>query len=208
MKQILIRDEHSRIRNTAKKSNDLLWIWNWTLGGGLPGARGCLHGGGGGQDHEGQAAQAPEALHWPVPAASHQNARIQVNYTGVRVRYVPMIWKGKASVWLFKKKIDFTLPIIKVKYGIDPEPEPEGLEGKPWSRILYVIKDPHGEYQGFGSGSGSVLDPYSIGPVDPDPDPYSESGSGSRRAKWPTKVEKIHVLKCWMASFVSWRLLL
>ncbi len=33
--------------------------------------------------------------------------------------------------------------------------------------------------QGFGSGSG--LDPYSIGPVDPDP--YSESGSGSRRAK-------------------------
>ncbi len=30
--------------------------------------------------------------------------------------------------------------------------------------------------QGFGSGSG--LDPYSIGPVDPDP--YSESGSGSR----------------------------
>jgi hypothetical protein len=35
------------------------------------------------------------------------------------------------------------------------------------------------EKQGFGSGS--VLDPYSIGPVDPDP--YSESGSGSRRAK-------------------------
>ena len=30
-------------------------------------------------------------------------------------------------------------------------------------------------------GSGSVLDPYSIGSVDPDP--YSESGSGSRRAK-------------------------
>jgi hypothetical protein len=33
--------------------------------------------------------------------------------------------------------------------------------------------------QGFGSGSG--LDPDSIGPVDPDPD--SESGSGFRRAK-------------------------
>jgi hypothetical protein len=25
--------------------------------------------------------------------------------------------------------------------------------------------------QGFGSGSGSGLDPYSIGPVDPDPGP-------------------------------------
>ncbi len=37
--------------------------------------------------------------------------------------------------------------------------------------------------QGFGSGSG--LDPYSIGPVDPDP--YSESGSGSRRAKMTNK---------------------
>jgi len=33
-----------------------------------------------------------------------------------------------------------------------------------------------------------------------DPDPGGQ--------KWPTKVEKIHVLKCWMASFVSWRLLL
>ncbi len=54
--------------------------------------------------------------------------------------------------------------------------------------------------QGFGSGSG--LDPYSIGPVDPDPDP--DPGG----QKWPTKVEKIHVLKCWMASFVSCRLLL
>ncbi len=34
----------------------------------------------------------------------------------------------------------------------------------------------------------------------PDPDPGGQ--------KWPTKVEKIHVLKCWMASFVSCRLLL
>jgi hypothetical protein len=64
--------------------------------------------------------------------------------------------------------------------------------------------------QGFGSGSGSGLDPYSIGPVDPDPDPYSESGSGSRRAKMTHKSrkKKIDVLKCWMASFVSCRLLL
>jgi hypothetical protein len=36
--------------------------------------------------------------------------------------------------------------------------------------------------------------------TDPDPDPGWQ--------KWPTKVEKIHVLKCWMASFVSWRFLL
>ncbi len=42
--------------------------------------------------------------------------------------------------------------------------------------------------QGFGSGS--VLDPYSIGPVDPDPDPYSESGSGSRRANMTLKSRK------------------
>ncbi len=59
-------------------------------------------------------------------------------------------------------------------------------------------------------GSGSGLDPYSIGPVDPDP--YSESGSGSRRAKMTHKSRKkfvkVHVLKCWMASFESWRLLL
>ncbi len=52
-------------------------------------------------------------------------------------------------------------------------------------------------------GSGSVLDPYSIGSVDPDP--YSESGSGSRRAKMThksrKKLVKVHVLKCWMASF-------
>jgi hypothetical protein len=58
---------------------------------------------------------------------------------------------------------------------------------------------------GSGTGSGSVLDPYSIGSVDPDPDPYSESGSGSRRAKMThksrKKLVKVHVLKCWMASF-------
>ncbi len=41
--------------------------------------------------------------------------------------------------------------------------------------------------QGFESGSGSRLDPYSIGPV---PDPYSESGSGSRRAKITHKSRK------------------
>ncbi len=56
-----------------------------------------------------------------------------------------------------------------------------------------------------GCGSGSVLDPYLIGSVDPDP--YSESGSGSRRAKMThksrKKLVKVHVLKCWMASFES-----
>jgi hypothetical protein len=46
--------------------------------------------------------------------------------------------------------------------------------------------------QGCGSGTGSILDPYSIGSVDPDPDPYSESGSGSgsRRAKMTHKSRK------------------
>jgi hypothetical protein len=38
--------------------------------------------------------------------------------------------------------------------------------------VAHIIADPD-------PGSGSVLDPYSIGSVDPDP--YSESGSGSRR---------------------------
>jgi hypothetical protein len=56
---------------------------------------------------------------------------------------------------------------------------------------------------GSGTGSGSVLDPYSIGSVDPDP--YSESGS--RRAKIThksrKKLVKVHVLKCWMASYES-----
>ncbi len=42
--------------------------------------------------------------------------------------------------------------------------------------------------QGFGSGSG--LDPDSIGPVDPDPDSESGSGSGSRRAKMTHKSRK------------------
>ncbi len=64
-----------------------------------------------------------------------------------------------------------------------------------------------GFLQGFGSGSG--LDPYSIGPVDPDP--YSESGSGSRRAKITHKSRKnscfevLDGLFCELqASYVTW----
>jgi hypothetical protein len=52
-----------------------------------------------------------------------------------------------------------------------------------------------------GCGAGSGLDPDSIGSVDP------ESGSGSRRAKMTHKSRekfvKVHVLKCWMASFAD-----
>ncbi len=55
-----------------------------------------------------------------------------------------------------------------------------------WKKSSNIIS----KIQGFGSGSGSVLDPCSIGPVDPDPDPYSESGSGSRRAKMTHKCRK------------------
>jgi hypothetical protein len=56
-----------------------------------------------------------------------------------------------------------------------------------WSISLPLDPDPHCQDQGCGSGPGSVLDPYSIGSVDPDP--YSEygSGSGSRRAKMTQK---------------------
>ncbi len=63
-------------------------------------------------------------------------------------------------------------------------------EGEPrWVSSGFRIPNPYfrelGVYQ--GCGSVSVLDPYSIGYVDPDPDPYSESGSGSRRAKMTHK---------------------
>ncbi len=44
--------------------------------------------------------------------------------------------------------------------------------------------------QGFGSRSGSVLDPDSIRSVEPDPYPESRSGSGSRRAKMTHKSRK------------------
>ncbi len=39
-------------------------------------------------------------------------------------------------------------------------------------------------------GSGSVLDPYSIGRLDPDPEFEYGSGSGSRRAKMTHKSRK------------------
>ncbi len=91
-----------------------------------------------------------------------------------------------------------------------------------WTNILHLLEKAEmfticlgklAPVQGCGSGSGtrsgSVLDSYSIGYVDPDPDPYSESGSrsGSRRTKMThksrKKLVKVHVLKCWMASFES-----
>ncbi len=86
------------------------------------------------------------------------------------------------------------------------EPDPE-----PYSKLNKISsKKARNFMQGFGSGSG--LDSDSIGPVDPDPDSESGSGSGSRRAKMTHKSRKkfvkVHVLKCWMASFESWRLLL
>jgi hypothetical protein len=72
-------------------------------------------------------------------------------------------------------------------------------------RALSYIRS-HSCKQGCGSG----LDPDSIGSVDPDRNPDPDQGG----KKWPTKVEnfvknlKVHVLKCWMASFENWRLLL
>ncbi len=75
---------------------------------------------------------------------------------------------------------------------------------------LFLVKSVP-KKQGFGSGSvsGSVLDPYSIGPLDPDPEFEYGSGSGSRRAKMTHKSRKNSCFEVfWMASFVSWRLLL
>jgi hypothetical protein len=54
--------------------------------------------------------------------------------------------------------------------------------------ITSTLSNKLGERQGFGSGSG--LDPYSIGPVDPDPCSESGTGSGSRRAKITHKSRK------------------
>jgi hypothetical protein len=55
-----------------------------------------------------------------------------------------------------------------------------GSHADPRSKVKKEL-DMWKKNQGCGSGSGSVLDPYSIGSMDPDPE--SGSGSGSRRAK-------------------------
>jgi hypothetical protein len=62
------------------------------------------------------------------------------------------------------------------------------------------IPDPGSRDQ---KGTGSRIRNIDI----PDPGPDFFPGSGSRRAKMTHKVEKkfvkVHVLKCWMASFES-----
>ncbi len=98
--------------------------------------------------------------------------------------------------------------LLKVPVGSRPRapapaPVPAPAAGPARSRRRVTTGRPHGlrdelhdsgktidaENTFFqGSGSGSGLDPYSIGPVDPDP--YSESGSGSRRAKMTHKRSK------------------
>jgi hypothetical protein len=55
-----------------------------------------------------------------------------------------------------------------------------GSHADPRSKVKKEL-DMWKKNQGCGSGSGSVLDPYSIGSMGPDPE-YG-SGSGSRRAK-------------------------
>jgi hypothetical protein len=56
----------------------------------------------------------------------------------------------------------------------------ERLEGEPWYKEVQELRKAANDYkvgggQCFGSGSvsgsGSILEPYSIGPLDPDPDP-------------------------------------
>ncbi len=69
-------------------------------------------------------------------------------------------WGGKRERWAREKKEkrwDWGL------HRIIPRMQ-ENLKGK-------IIANHNSYPQGFGSGSGSVMDPYSIGPVDPDPDP-------------------------------------
>ncbi len=65
-----------------------------------------------------------------------------------------------------------------------------GFGSQAWRKVIHIAHSSSTvpnvrKNQGCGSGygTGSELDPYSIGSVDPDLDPYSESGSGSRRAK-------------------------
>jgi hypothetical protein len=79
--------------------------------------------------------------------------------------------------------LDFLpIPDPGVKNG--PDPGSRTLEvGDTAHRSVadFALKRKNYYTQGFGSG----LDPYSIGPVDPDP--YSKSGSRSRRAKMTHK---------------------
>jgi hypothetical protein len=61
-----------------------------------------------------------------------------------------------------------------------------------------------GQISGIYYLNSSVVDPGpdSMGSLDPYQDPDSQSGSG--RAKWPSKIEKMnkfHFLKCQMFSF-------
>ena len=81
---------------------------------------------------------------------------------------------------------------MKILYGVlvfsrvsDPDPYWIRIQSDHWIRIR--IRNLN---QGCGSGYGSVLDPYSIGSVDPDPYSESGSGSGSRRAKMTHKSRK------------------
>ncbi len=74
-------------------------------------------------------------------------------------------------------------------------------QGLPIRRPRQRLRGAFGRGGKRGCGSGSDLDP----------DSNRVSGSGSRREKWPTKEKKnkkFHVVKCWMFSFESWRLLL
>jgi hypothetical protein len=99
-------------------------------------------------------------------------------------------------------------PLVR---GISADPDPDPPQNVMDPQHCLRLMDPNPDPGGQSCGSGSGLDPDSIGSVDPDSirsvDPDSESGSGSRRAKMTHKSRKkfvkVHVLKCWMASFES-----
>ncbi len=90
--------------------------------------------------------------------------------------------------------------LIQVQKGTKSRSTRSRIQG---SKKHWIPDPDQGFRTGFRIRIGSGLDPYSIGPVNPDPD--SESGSGSRRAKMTHKSRKN--LEKFMLWSVGWPLL-
>ena len=113
---------------------------------------------------------------WPQILTSKKNMEANVyllqffwGYSLLFLEYIQKVWRLCFALFLRYNFLKFCFPRSKT------------IKLPTCLVVSFFLK------QGCGSGSGSVLDPYSIGSVDPDPDPYSESGSGSRRAKMTHK---------------------
>ncbi len=107
------------------------------------------------------------------------------------------------SLTISLRKLPYCLSNINRMFIINRSVQQYYSVGYPWHFGADLDSQIRTSYQGFESRSG--LDPYSIGPVDPDPDSESVSGSWSRRAKMTHK-SRIFFLKFTFWS-VGWPLL-